>query len=247
MKNLFNIKNEKTKMLLVVLSIGGLWGILEASLGTLFHAFQLQVLGNFILLPIAYVLLSIAYSETKKARTIFYVGLVASVMKLCVFVLPGFPVLRIVNPALSIMLEASFMAVAVYVFKPKTMFSERGIFAIIVANIVWRLVFIGYQGATEQLVVSTYGENFSSSYWNIVGGTLSADAKGMVDSLVVNNLTTSAVTVALLGIGYGINYLIASKNVNINTSKIKSFVYNPIFASCAVIVGVGLTVGLSLI
>ena len=60
---------KKLKLVITVLMLGGLWGLLEATLGTLLHldAFDSIIFASTaVLLPIAYLIMGAAYKETGK-------------------------------------------------------------------------------------------------------------------------------------------------------------------------------------
>ena len=92
MKSLFNITNKKLKMLFTVLFFGGMWGLVEATLGTVLHLPFFDNIGVYgsstaIMLPIAFYLMGLCYKKTNTLRTVAYIGLIAGIIKLSTFML----------------------------------------------------------------------------------------------------------------------------------------------------------------
>jgi len=91
---------------------GSLWGLAEATLGFALHwaAIALPGLPGFLMFPFAFLFMDRAVSDTGLPAAAFLVSLVAAMLKLTDFLIPGHDALRIVNPALSILFEG----IAVY-------------------------------------------------------------------------------------------------------------------------------------
>lgn len=231
------MKKFNWKSLFIVLTLGALWGILEATLGTILHfdgVAKTFASSSIVMVPIAYALLSIGYKNTGKLRSVFYIGLIAGCIKLFAFFVPGIAPNHVINPAISIVLEAATFGLAVYVIKPQNMLSYKGIAVILLASIVYRASFTLYQLAT---VVP-----FGATSFNYVDGVLSFNETGFVKFNVTQNAISFAYTIALGCIAYGVKVLLAKKNVKVNTELVKKIVYSPVVAVVLVGAAVALTI-----
>lgn len=231
------MKKINWKSLFVVLALGGIWGILEATLGTLLHftgVAKTFLSSSIIMVPIAYAILSIGYKNTGKLRSIFLIGVIAGAIKLSAFLVPGIAANLVINPAISIVLESAAFGLAVYVIKPQSMLSYKGIAVILLAGITFRLSFTLYQLAT---VVP-----FGSTSFNYVDGVLSFNADGFVKFNITQNAISCAYTIALGCAGLGIKKFCENKNIKINTQLLKKIVYSPVMSIMLVGAAVALTV-----
>ncbi|KUG02463.1 hypothetical protein ASZ90_020095 [hydrocarbon metagenome] len=95
------------KDLFIILFWGSLWGLAEATLGFVLHLVAIALPGvpGFFMFPIAFYFMKKVYDSTGKAASVFYIAIVAASIKMVDFLLPLADPIRIVNPALSIILE----------------------------------------------------------------------------------------------------------------------------------------------
>lgn len=216
---------KKLRTLFVVLFCGGLWGLLEATLGTLLHleAFDSIIFASTaVLLPIAYLIMGAAYKETGKARTIVYVGLVAAAIKaVCFFFVPA--VNKVVNPMVAIMLESILGAVAYKVTAPKEVVSLKSFVTFMVFSTVTRIAYVGYSMATAV--------PFKSAYI----------ADGVVNwtKILEYVVTMNAISFAYIALYMGIGALLKAPKMSKITAKVKQIAYSPVFASvmvCAAVI-----------
>lgn len=135
--------NKKTQNILgAVLFFGGLWGLIEATLGYLLQLMPPLVSG-FVMFPIATLLLTMTYFKTRSIHALFMVGLLAAMIKGINLFFPIFP-WKTINPMVAIILETLVLAsVMVYVVKksPRT-----SIVALLSASLLWRGLYLGYMG-----------------------------------------------------------------------------------------------------
>lgn len=131
-------KNEHIKILLSVLFFGGLWGIVEATLGSLLHLPIFDATGVFfcsstIIVPIAMFLLGSCYKQTGKVRALLYMGIMAASIKaiVCAIFHLSF------NPVYYIALESLVMSGAVVLIKPTKLVSWKGFGTFALANTVY--------------------------------------------------------------------------------------------------------------
>ena len=123
---------------------GSLWGIAEATLGYVLHiaAIQLPGVPGFVMFPVAFYFMRKAYLSTGKPGVVFQVALVAALIKGCDFLVPGNIPIRILNPALSILLEGLAVAVVfAYAEKRETAVGFASVFSM---GVLWRAVFLFY-------------------------------------------------------------------------------------------------------
>jgi hypothetical protein len=123
---------------------GSLWGIAEATLGYVLHmaAIQLPGLPGFVLFPVAFYFMRKAFLSTGKAGAVFPVALVAALIKCCDFLISGNIPIRILNPALSILLEG--LAVALVFAYAERRLSAVGFVSVFSMGVLWRAVFLFY-------------------------------------------------------------------------------------------------------
>ena len=120
---------------------GSLWGIAEATLGYVLHmaAIQLPGVPGFVMFPVAFYFMRKSYLASGKADAVFQVALVAALIKCCDFLITGNVPIRILNPALSILLEGLAVAlVFAYAERRKT---DVGFASVFSMGVLWRAVF----------------------------------------------------------------------------------------------------------
>jgi len=121
---------------------GSLWGIAEATLGYVLHmaAIQLPGVPGFVMLPVAFYFMRKAYLAIGKAGAVYQVALVSALIKCCDFLIPGNIPIRILNPALSILLEGLAVAlVFAYAERKRNAIGFASVFAM---GVLWRAVFL---------------------------------------------------------------------------------------------------------
>lgn len=137
---------------LTILFWGSLWGIAEATLGNLIHlaAIALPGLPGFLMFPIAFYFMKKVFDATGQVWSIFHIAVVAASIKMIDFLLPVYIPIRIINPALCILLEGLAVA-GVYM-----LYSARGrritYPATFTMGAAWRTVFLLYLA-----VISLFG------------------------------------------------------------------------------------------
>ena len=152
-------QNKHLVILFSVLLFGGLWGLVEASLGTLLHmiphgARLIFWSSTTVLLPIAYFLMGACYKKTGAARSIIYMGLLASGIKF----ISALIFRSQLEPALYMLVEAACMSLALLAIRPKKVISFTGLGVFILASTSYLLFTTFYRLSgtaeiTSQLVV----------------------------------------------------------------------------------------------
>ena len=130
-------KQEMLNIIFSVLLFGGLWGIVEATLGTLLHLpivnRTMFLSSTTILVPIAFGLMGACYKRTNTFRCCFYMGILAASMKAlsCLIFKMSF------NPCYYILIESLAMGVAVLIIRPKQIISFAGLATVIIASTLY--------------------------------------------------------------------------------------------------------------
>ena len=153
-------KYEPLKILFGVLFFGGLWGIIEATLGSFLHLPMVKAAGIFvsnsaILVPLSMFLMGACYKRVGNARSILYMGVLAGSIKAIVCAIFLFDI----TPVFHILLEALSMAGALALIRPEKILSFKGLGTFILANTVYLTVsmivrFKGGSIATPESVMS---------------------------------------------------------------------------------------------
>lgn len=216
-------KSRKSEILNIVFSVllfGGLWGIVEATLGTLLHLPVVHrtmfMSSTTILVPIAFALMAACFKRTNTFRACFYMGILAASMKAlsCLIFKMSF------NPCFYILIESLAMGVAVLVIRPKKILSYAGLATGIVASTL-------YLGAATPLRL------------NIATST-SAQLMANIEKYVFK---FNCVAILYMFIGgaiiYGIVKLVEAKGWNFG--KVKELFFHPAFAGSVAAIAFAVT------
>lgn len=222
------------KTVLTILFWGGLWGIVEATLGTILHLPGIDGMGIYgastaIVVPIAYCLMANCYKKTKSFYSVYLMGLIAATIKLSVAFVVGFTQ-KVYNPAIYIVVEALSMGTALAIFRPTNVVSLKTFGAIVVANTVYQFMFL--------VIRAMYGNNAFAS--------MAAWTKTGEKYLFTMNGLAIIYTLVIGSIALGVIKLAEKRNWKVNFD-INKIIYSPITASLAVMVAIGLTIGLSFV
>lgn len=113
------IMEKKTNLILTMLFWGALWGIVEATLGWVFHAVHFRG-GSLILYSFGIFCMLSAASQSERTSAIFGTAIVASLIKLLDLLMPN-TFQGAVHPALYILMEGALIAIlgSLFSFKSK--------------------------------------------------------------------------------------------------------------------------------
>ena len=130
----------------IVLFWGALWGLAEATLGFVLHAAAAAIPGiqGFVMFPIAFVLMERAVAASGKPWAAFAASWIAAGVKMADFLIPGAVPLRVLNPALALLLEG-FVVWGVLAWCGRSGVRVNGWHAL-AASLLWRGLFLGDQG-----------------------------------------------------------------------------------------------------
>ena len=212
--------NKHLAILFSVLLFGGLWGILEATLGTLLHLpivkGTMYLASTTIMVPIAYFLMGACYKKTGTFRSAMYMGILAAAIKSlsCLIFKMSF------NPVYHILLESLFMGLALLIIRPKKILSFAGLGTLILANTF-------YLGVSTFLRVDVMHNTLSDFMANFEKYTFMFNCVAIIYSFAFG---------ALL---FGVTKL--AEKFSWDFSKVKNVIYHPAFASSVAAVAVVLT------
>lgn len=160
-----------------ILFYGSLWGIAEATLGYILHLLHLPFTG-LIMFPIGFYFMKKAQNETQQVSSIMKVALIASVIKLFNFFLPGAVFVQVFHPAISILLEGAF--VAIFLAKPvKNIFMRA-----LSASAGWRISFVMIA--------------FIETQFGLTGGILASGMVNIIQFLVLSSVVNAFLIFALI-------------------------------------------------
>lgn len=129
-----------------ILIWGGLWGVVEATVGYVLHLLPFSV-GWLIWYPLASFFMFQVYRKTGRAACITLVGILSASIKLFNLFLPV-SIDRVLNPACSILFESITMAAAVFLLS--RFFADRknhmlfAVSAVLCMNTGWRTLYSVY-------------------------------------------------------------------------------------------------------
>ena len=213
--------NNHLKIFLSVLLFGGLWGILEATLGTLLHMpfvpGGMYLASTTVMVPIAYFIMGACYKRTQTFRSVLYMGVLAATIKSfsCLLFHMSF------NPVYYILLEAVMMGVALLIVRPRKVISFAGLATMIIANTL-------YLGVATFIRV------------DVTHATMSVFMESFEKYTFMYNGVAIIYTFALGAILFGLIKLAEKKSWDF--SKFEKIIYHPAFASGAAALALVLTV-----
>lgn len=222
------------KTVLTILFWGALWGIVEATLGTLLHLPGFEETGLFfsssaIIVPIAYCLMANCYKRTESFYAVYLMGVVAGLIKLTVAFVIGFTI-YVYFPAMYIVLEALAMGTALAVFRPKNVLSLKTFVAIVVANTVYQFVYLCVRSLTSASVFAS----------------MEAFNKTGVKYLFTLNGLAIIYTLIVGSMAYGVTKLAEKFNWSMKFD-LNKVITHPVTVGIALALAVGLTIGLGAI
>ena len=236
-------KKRILNILFAVLLFGALWGIVEATLGTVLHlpffeAGKLFTKSSVIIVPIAFFFMALCYKKTGSLLSVLFAGILAASIKLCTAFVMGMTI-YVYFPAIYIVVESLAMMGALAIFRPTKVLSLRSFASFVAANTSYQFAYVSIASIVA-VANPTLTKNINAfanmQNWQKVGEKY----------LFTYNGIAIVYALVLGGALYGL-YRLALK-LNLNTKvDYKKFVYSPITASVAVALAVALTISLSLV
>lgn len=154
---------SKFDVFVKIVFFGSIWGLLEATLGFTLHFLPGFISGS-VMFPIVLFILYRAYKALGSKRAIMYVALIAIAIKSVNLLVPFLYPAKTINPMVAMFLEAGLVfAVIPMLDSKKIVYKVSGI---IIASLVWRLVYVGYQGLNYVLTdyLSSYLQSFALGF-----------------------------------------------------------------------------------
>lgn len=177
---------------LSILLYGSIWGIVESTLGYILHLTPFHI-GSLIWIPLATFFMMRVYKATGKKSSIFYIALLSATIKLLNLFLPG-SIDKVINPAISILLEGISFMVVVILMEGKNI---KNPLCILTFNSLWRVLYLTYIICSPTFIFEKSALVSIDSYINFI---------------LVSNLKTCVTTWL---------FLIAEDKINYSINKIK--------------------------
>ena len=127
------------KIFIQTLFFGSLWGILEATLGHVLHFIPATIAGA-VMFPIAGAILYKAYNKTESIQSLFYIGIIAAMIKSVDLLLPQLSIYKTINPMISILMESLVVVLVMSFLVSKNPMKKYS--ALIIASVSWRSIFV---------------------------------------------------------------------------------------------------------
>jgi hypothetical protein len=178
------MKNSKVEFITKIIFFGSLWGFLEATLGYVLHFVPALISGS-IMFPIVLLILYKAYASLGSRKAIFFVAMVAMMIKSVNLLLPFLHPARTINPMVAMFLEASLVFAIIPMLESDKLSVK--VSSIVAASLVWRLAFVGYQGINFLATgfLAKYLESFSSAVSFIILEGLTGTVLALVAFLLL--------------------------------------------------------------
>lgn len=174
------MKVKDFEFLSKVVFFGAIWGIGEATIGYLLHLLPGYLAGS-LMFPFVVFVLYRAYKSLGSKKAIFYVAIIAMMIKSVNLLLPFMPPAKTINPMVSMFLESLLVFAIIPLFESDKIINKVG--AIFIASIGWRLAFVGYQGINYLVTdyLALYLRDFSAAFEYVVTlGLISAGFASLV-------------------------------------------------------------------
>lgn len=200
-------QNKHVKILLIAVVFGALWGIVEATLGSILHigviADTLGIFGSStaIIVPIALALMATCYKKSGTFRSVLYMGTIAIGIKAisCVLFAQSF------NACLYMAIEALAMTGACAALRPTKVFSWKTYGALSLATVT----FVGLFMALTTFNIVTVEKGALALTYALVGGLIGfainkafegKEKKVNFDKFLLNPITASVLVVAAIAL-----------------------------------------------
>lgn len=133
---------ELKKNISVIVFWGAAWGIIEATLGTLFHTVNFNI-GWLFWFPIAFYFINKVYKQTGRCESIILLSVIAAAIKLIDLALP-IRVDKVINPAVSILLEGLVVFITFKAMEKYSNLFKYKILEVAVICLSWRILYTVY-------------------------------------------------------------------------------------------------------
>ncbi len=192
-----------------VLFWGACWGLAEATAGYVLHkaAVALPGLPGFLMFPVGVFFMMRACDSTGRADSAFVAACVAASVKLTGFLVPGHDPIRIVNPALSLLMEGLSVYVVIRAAGSAMGLGRLKLPALFMMGFAWRAAFLVHLRIT--------------SLFNLPAGLATGPVMAALRFLVLESAVNAAVIWAFWSIA--------------GSFAMKPLTYKPSYASAALV------------
>ncbi|MDA3931516.1 MAG: hypothetical protein PF513_02130 [Tenericutes bacterium] len=147
------MENNKLEVLVKIIFFGALWGVIEATLGYVLHFLPMLISGT-LMFPIVIFVLYRAYKSIGSRKAIFYVGMIAIMIKSTNLLLPMLPAAKTINPMISMFLQSLLVFAVIPMLESDNNIAK--VSGVMITSVGWRLGVMGY------LVMNYYATGFLS-------------------------------------------------------------------------------------
>lgn len=126
----------------IIIFFGAVWGIVESTLGYILHNISFNI-GWAIWFPLAFYFMNKVYKQTSSLSAIFFTSCIAASIKLVDLLLPV-RVDKVLNPAVSIILESIVVMAVFKVLEYEKELRKPKWFHTLVMSFGWRTLYIMY-------------------------------------------------------------------------------------------------------
>lgn len=141
---------NKTESIRIIILMGALWGICEASIGYGLHFLPYGFSGMFMF-PIGMYFMYNAYKKSENKNAVLWVGMIAAMIKFVDLMLPTRSPMSVINPAASILLESLVVFAFVKVYKGKRIMASS-----LVIGLSWVVLFTLVQAVVFKPEIGLY-------------------------------------------------------------------------------------------
>ncbi|QWC00540.1 hypothetical protein KHQ88_02930 [Mycoplasmatota bacterium] len=135
------MKKNKLELFVKIVFFGGLWGLIEGTLGYALHLVPALISGT-IMFPIVAFILYHAYKSTGSRKAILYIGFIAIMIKSTNLLLPMLPAAKTINPMIAMFLQSLLVFALIPMLDSKRVLSK--VSGLMVISFAWRLGVIAY-------------------------------------------------------------------------------------------------------
>lgn len=236
-------KKKILSILFASLLFGALWGIFEATLGTLLHlpffeAGKLFTKSSIIMVPIAFLFMTLCYKKTTSLLSVLFAGIVSATIKLSTAFVMGMTI-YVYFPAIYIVVESLAMMGALAIFRPTKVLSLKSFASFVTANTSYQFAYISIASIVA-VASPTLTKNINAfenmTNWQKVGEKYLFTYNGVA---IVYALAFGAILFGL--------YCLAIK-LHLNEKvALRKIVNSPITASVALVAAFALSISLATI
>lgn len=134
---------KKLDKLSKIIFFGAIWGLIEATIGYALHLLPALVAGS-IMFPIVVFILYHAYKSLGSRKAIFFVGLIAIMIKATNLFLPFLFPAKTINPMIAMVIQTLLVFAIIPLLDSKKLGVK--VASIVMISVAWRLVMVGYYG-----------------------------------------------------------------------------------------------------